>query len=216
MTDDDELIVSDDGSTDETLDIIQQLHDSRIKIIHNTKHGYVSNFENALQNAQGKYIFLSDQDDVWYDKKIEKCILLLQRYKLIVHNAKLINQYGNEIGISYFSTLHQRKSFIANLYKTRFLGCCMTFDNTILKECLPFPKRIVAHDYWIGMYALFKYPNNICFVDEELIGYRRHGNNVSSSSEKSTNSMYFKIITKRLSILICIFMRYISKTVKTN
>ena len=61
----DELIISDDGSKDNTLEILASLNDSRIKIYHHSApHGVVSNFENAIKHASGDYIFLSDQDDI--------------------------------------------------------------------------------------------------------------------------------------------------------
>ena len=57
----DELIISDDGSKDNTLEILASLNDSRIKIYHHSApHGVVSNFENAIKHASGDYIFLSD------------------------------------------------------------------------------------------------------------------------------------------------------------
>ena len=62
----DEVIISDDHSTDNTLDIVKGLNDNRIKIVMNNREkGYTSNFENALSYAIGDYIFLSDQDDIW-------------------------------------------------------------------------------------------------------------------------------------------------------
>ena len=72
---DDELIISDDGSNDRTLDILFSYEDSRIKILHNRAcHGFVGNFENALSHAKGDYIFLSDQDDIWKKEKVQKVI----------------------------------------------------------------------------------------------------------------------------------------------
>lgn len=212
LSEEDEIIISDDGSTDNTVSIIQGINDSRIKLIYNKgNHGFISNFENALNKATGKYIFLSDQDDIWEHGKLEMCIQQLQKYKLVVHDALLIDQNNKYLGKNYFETLHQHSNFLYNLYKTRFLGCCMAFKAEILQECLPFPKKIVGHDYWIGMYTLFKYPQETYFFNKPLIKYRRHGNNVSSSSEKSNNSFFFKLITKRYNILICIFNRYITR-----
>lgn len=79
----------------------------------------------------------------------------------------------------------------------------------MLVECLPFPKNIVAHDYWIGMYWLFKYHRNIYFSEEVLMRYRRHGGNVSTSSEKSNNSFFYKVLTKRLFLLEAVIKRFI-------
>ena len=71
INEDDEIIISDDGSQDKTLDVIQEITDSRIVIIKNDsrRHGIIGNFQNALKHANGEYIFLSDQDDVWCKEK---------------------------------------------------------------------------------------------------------------------------------------------------
>ena len=70
LAESDEVIVSDDGSTDGTIDLITSLNDPRIKIVSNSgRKGYVGNFENALKHTTGDYIFLSDQDDIWYPNK---------------------------------------------------------------------------------------------------------------------------------------------------
>ena len=69
---DDEVVVSDDGSTDRTLSIIRDYNDNRLRIISNSgKHGVVYNVENALREVKGDYIFLADQDDVWLPGKVE-------------------------------------------------------------------------------------------------------------------------------------------------
>lgn len=210
LTTNDELIISDDGSTDETLRIINDFHDCRIKLMFNTqKNGFIGNFENALRHASGNYIFLSDQDDIWELNKIERCLYFLQRYDMVVHNALLVNYKGDSLNKNYFDTLHTSNGFLYNFYKTRFLGCSMVFKRKVLEECLPFPKNIVAHDYWIGMYWLFKYHQNVYFSEEVLMRYRRHGGNVSTSSEKSKNSFFYKVLTKRLFLLEAVIKRFI-------
>ena len=68
----DELIVSDDGSSDSTLQVLDSFHDSRIKVFSGPRTGLTYNFENAIKNANGDYLFLSDQDDVWECNKVER------------------------------------------------------------------------------------------------------------------------------------------------
>lgn len=204
LSDEDELIISDDGSSDDTIEIIQSFGDSRIKLIWNSdKKGIVGNFENALNNASGDYIFLSDQDDIWKENKVEKVLGYLTECDLVVHDAELIDGNGCFLGRNYYSILHHYTSFLANLWKSRFLGCCMAFTKEVKNECLPIPSRLRSHDYWIGMYTLAKH--KVCFVPDILLMYRRHENNVSSSSEKSKNTFYYKI-RKRLTIVIEIFL----------
>lgn len=86
-----EIIVSDDGSKDDTISILESYHDKRIKIFHHPKgggtHKYynalycaTSNFGYAMQKAKGDYIFLSDQDDVWLPNKVAVALTALTRW----------------------------------------------------------------------------------------------------------------------------------------
>lgn len=197
---DDEIIISDDGSQDDTINILLSFHDNRIVILHNHgKHGFVGNFENALEHAKGDVIFLADQDDIWHPSKVQRVLAALEDNDIVVHNAELIDGSGKSLGETYYSTLHHHSGFWANLLKSRYLGCCMAFRKEVLRYCLPFPKGVVAHDYWIGMMGMTKYRS--IFINDVLISYRRHGDNASSSSEKSNNSLYYKIVTKRMGLL---------------
>ena len=72
LRDDDELVVSDDASTDSTLDIVRSYNDPRIKIFQNENHGVAHNFENALRHASGDILYFADQDDVWLPGKLDK------------------------------------------------------------------------------------------------------------------------------------------------
>lgn len=207
----DEIIISDDGSKDQTLSIIDSFNDTRIKVFHHENdHSFTNNFENALRYAQGDYIFLSDQDDIWMSNKVPKVLQALRDYDIVVHDAELIDGKGVSMNKTYFSTMHNHTSFIANLWKTRWLGCCMAFKHDVLMYCMPFPKGIVAHDYWIGMMGMtsFKY----CFMNDVLLQYRRHGGNVSPSGEKSNNTLWYMIFTKRLPLLLAIFKRKLNRS----
>lgn len=208
LGEDDEIIVSDDGSSDETINILNSFQDRRIKIIVNKgRHGVVPNFENALKYSSGDYIFLSDQDDVWKTNKVEVILKQLRQYDLVVHDAEMIDGEGRSLGKTYYSTMHHKKDFISNLWRTRWLGCCMAFRREVLEMCLPFPSTIVAHDYWIGMLGMLKF--RYCFIDDILICYRRHGNNTSPSGEKSANSLFYKLVTKRMNMLVALANRYL-------
>lgn len=208
LKENDELIISDDGSKDLTCEIVLSYHDPRIKLLHNTKeHGFIGNFENALRCAKGDIIFLSDQDDVWKKDKVQKVSRQLEKYKMVVHDAELINGDGDSLGKRYYECLHSKTSFIANFWKSRWLGCCMAFRKEVLMYCLPFPSHTVAHDYWIGMMGMLKF--EVKFMPDVLMYYRRHGGNASPSSEKSHETLIYKLVKKRLWLLIKIVERFL-------
>lgn len=189
---DDEVIISDDSSTDKTLEIIKSYNDSRLKLLENNHFkSPIYNLENALKQAKGDYIFLADQDDVWFPNKVEKLLLCLTDYDCVVSDATVVNSDMTVIHESFMEINHSRKGFVNNLIKNGFLGCCMAFSSSLLKIVLPFPKNIPMHDSWIGLNATLK--GKVLFLDEPLIYYRRHESNASCSSEKSKNTLSTKI-----------------------
>jgi glycosyltransferase involved in cell wall biosynthesis len=99
----DELIISDDGSIDATLAIIKAFNDPRVKIFRNIhKSGPVGNFENALKNAKGEYIFLADQDDIWLSEKLNRHLSFHSQYDLVISDAEVVDESGNVIHPSFF------------------------------------------------------------------------------------------------------------------
>src|SRR5882672_7797772 len=100
-----ELIVSDDASTDNTLQVIQNVLsecDFAVKTIRNeTALGFRDNFLQACLLAQGDFIAFCDQDDIWHPTKLEKCSEFFEdkRVSLIVHAARLIDENSNQIGM---------------------------------------------------------------------------------------------------------------------
>ena len=188
LTGDDEIILSDDGSKDRTLDIVNAYHDHRIHVYRNEKHGYVHNFENALKRAKGDYIFLSDQDDIWFPEKVKCCTELLSNYVMVNHNSILTNGEGESLGVDFFSQHHSKGGYWQTLLRNSYSGCCMAFRRDVLDYALPFPGNVISHDIWLGLIAEKK--GSCCFYSQPLIYYRRHGNNASSTSDKSKFSCW--------------------------
>lgn len=188
LGEEDELIVSDDGSTDATLSLLAGLGDSRIRLFYNERHGFVHNFENALCQARGEYIFLSDQDDLWLPQKVSTCLKLLQNCLLVTHNARLIDGEGKDMGQDFFSLHRSKGGFWHNLLRNSHVGCCMAFRRELLQHALPFPQQLITHDIWLGLVA--EKVGKTCMYPLPLICYRRHHGNVSSTSEKSRLSVW--------------------------
>lgn len=195
---DDEVIISDDGSSDHTEFLIRALNDSRIKFLNHTKHKskyniskVAKNFEFALKNSSGDVIFLSDQDDIWMPDKVSNTLSYLSCFDLVVSNCSLVDQNQNIIAKSYFEIFNSRPGILNNLYKNSYLGSCMAFKRSILGHCIPFPAGPIGHDIWIGLVAeIFNF--KIIFADFTGILYRRHPSSVTSSGFKSENTLIFR------------------------
>ena len=202
----DEVIVSDNGSTDKTLEIVKDFNDSRIHIIHfGAKKGPIWNFENALGHATGDFIFLADQDDIWESDRIEQAIPQLGKHILTVCNCKIINASGDvSQEATFFDLKKSGPGILKNFVSNTFLGCCLGFKKDLLPKILPFPKDIPMHDWWIGLCAS-KYGETY-FIEKPGISYRRHGQNASSASEKSQSDVVDKFLF-RFSLLKALILK---------
>ncbi|MFD1121513.1 glycosyltransferase family 2 protein [Methylophilus flavus] len=209
----DEVLVSDDGSSDNTIKIIRAIEDSRIKILplSNTRLGIVKNFERTLSAASGDYIFLCDQDDIWLENKVNRTIESLRYSVLTVSDCKVVDANLLEVSPSFFALRNSGPGFIRNLYKNAYLGCCIAFRKELMSYILPFPQSAPMHDMWIGLIA--QTVGRVSFIREPLVLYRRHGKNASSTAEKSNFSLY-KQIKIRLVLCCLVILRYIRNTVR--
>jgi glycosyltransferase involved in cell wall biosynthesis len=198
-----EVIVSDDGSADNTEKIVRAFHDPRIKFIQGPCTGLVNNYESLLSLASGEYIFLSDQDDVWYPNKVEVMLDYLQMYDMAVSDCRVVDEELNVIHSSFFAFRHSGPGIIRNLMQNSYLGCCISFRRRLLAFALPFPTNLPMHDWWLGLVAeIF---GDIVFIDQPLMLYRRHGGNASSTTGRSFAS-WGKRFHWRIS-LFCALMR---------
>lgn len=189
----DEIVIADDGSNDNTLSIISDFDDRRIKVIDGAhRHSPVWNFEKALSAAKGDYIFLSDQDDEWMPDKLKTMLHYLADNACVVSDNIVVDDDNQIIADSFYKHNGTRQGKYFNLLiKNGYLGCCMAFNRSVLETSLPFPQNTPMHDIWIGNVAAFHY--NVKFISEKLIKFCRHGDNASTTAAKSKYNTWEKI-----------------------
>ena len=189
----DEVVVSDDGSTDGTIDIVRSLNDRRIRIVDGPRrHSPTLNFERALRNAKGEYVFLADQDDVWLEGKVRRCVEELQKCDCVVSDARVTDSCLNTTSESLFKLMHVKRGRLSNLlWRNGYTGCCMAFKREVLSKALPFPTDIPMHDIWIGNVAAFC--GRLRFIDDRLLLFRRHDATASCNGKGSTYSLWQKL-----------------------
>lgn len=196
----DELIISDDSSNDDTLDIIQGFNDKRIILLPNQKfRNPIFNFENAINHSNNDFIFLSDQDDLWNENKVVRMLEVLDTFDMVVSDCSIIDEQDKIKIDSFFYTNGISSGIIGNLIKNSYIGCCMAFNRKILKRALPFPKDIPMHDIWLGFVAELYFKTY--FVKEKLTYYREHSNNASSASKLESPFTLFEKLKFRVNLL---------------
>lgn len=203
---DDEIVISDDMSTDETINILKSYNDNRIKIyihqkepnpyngVFKTLYFINRNINNALKYAQGDYIFIADQDDIWMPNKVLTVVSMLKAGAgYVIHDYVAIDEDGIEI-CNYRKTHRRKESLLANLIRTNFKGCCVAFSKELYSKIYPIPAIAVEHDTWFGICA---YKNKtISYIDDVLLKYRRYTGVVSPEDGKSTNSLWVKLLRR--------------------
>lgn len=179
----DNIVIVNDCSIDQTLDIIHQIKDPRITVINNEVNvGVIKSFEKSIAHALGDIIFLSDQDDIWMAGKVAEIVNIFRSDKdvtIVATDAMFIDEQDKVIGESFFKKMGRfRSGWLQTLIKNRYLGCTLAFRKEMTEYILPFPDNIPIHDTWIGMV------NDIYgksyYIDKPLIQYRRHSSNVTS------------------------------------
>jgi glycosyltransferase involved in cell wall biosynthesis len=195
---DDEIIISDDSSTDSTIQIIKSIGDPRVRLyINDNSSGRpTENFQNALGKAKGDYIFLADQDDVWLENKYQKVTTLLESNDLVLSNSIVVDQELKELYPSFFELHGSSKGILRNAIKNSYFGSCMAFKKELLNYALPFPpSREIGHDVWLGLVA--EIVGKVYFTNEPLILYRRHPSAVTSHGMgKSKRSILTKLLSR--------------------
>ena len=203
----DQLVIVDDCSFDNTVNIIESFKDPRIKLFKNIKNiGVVGTFNRALKIAKGDIILLSDQDDDWLENKVSfiRNFFLSNKIDLLVHDAK-IKQGESIVSNSLFEQIGSSSGLFKNIFSNTYTGCCMSFRRSILKKILPIPnKKGIFHDAWIGILTKF-YRFRVIFIATPLIVYNRHESNVSTMKRRSI----LKIIPDRINLIISLIRRII-------
>lgn len=179
--------VCDDGSSDNSLDIIRK-HNlfAKNKIqIHLTSggNGAMKNFRRTLGYCTEDFIALCDQDDYWVTDKLERMIKKTEGKDpkipiLIFSDLQIVDSSLNEIHSSFFSNssksalCQKPQDFVVN---NHIPGCAMLFNNAAKRCFEPIPDNVKMHDWWIVfMISIF---GEIIYLDDSLIKYRQHANN---------------------------------------
>ena len=208
----DEIIISDDGSTDSTLQIVAEFASSngvaqapvwRVES-RTTPLAVSGNFASALRKVHGEFVALADQDDAWEPDRLEKALAHFEDGVLLVHSdATLIDASGRPTG-TLMSALRLTSSERRNLLSGRALdallrrnvvtGATTMIRASLLEQALPIPEGWV-HDEWLALVAAAQ--GGVLFQENPLIRYRQHGNNEIGASKTDYDEATRRLREKR-------------------
>lgn len=199
----DEIVISDDGSTDNTMQILQEfvnLYPDIIKVYSdNPRQGFAYNFSHAISYCSGDILFLCDQDDIWNPKKVEHIVDVYHKYPdalCVFHNALSVDSKGKPNNVPFNSFVQSLaiehpigaivkvpgypNCEIASSFPLN--GMIMSISQELLKTAYPFPPIPSQHDGWLWFCseALDK-----CYYLNEILTNRRiHTNNTSGAGKQ--------------------------------
>jgi rhamnosyltransferase len=190
-----ELLIRDDGSTDDTLSIIRDYlqKDSRIQILeHSGTDGgsTLGNFSALLAAAYERgadYVFCCDQDDVWEPNKLELMLLKMRQLEgidrepsLLHHDLAVVNEKLELTADSFIELMQLRPRDEQNperlISRNEVTGCAMVCNRALLEIALPVSRKAVMHDWWLVLCAA--YFGRLAYTPEKLVKYRQHGDNL--------------------------------------
>ncbi len=206
----DEVVLVDDGSSDDTSAVAHELaQTSKLSIhVHSNANnlGVTANFERAVQLCMGDVVFLCDQDDVWHPTKLDR---MMDRFEgdpelgLVFSNANLLDASLQSLNETLWKALRfeqrERSQLVTSrafeLLLRRYLvtGATMAFRRSYLDMLVPFSKHLL-HDAWIAL--ILSSVSRIGIVEDTLVDYRQHASQQVGERDKM-RSMWTQFKTAR-------------------
>ncbi len=186
------ITVCDDGSKDHTIEIVKEYimrYPEKVELHQNEENkGVKLNFLEAVRKSPYQYLMFSDQDDYWYQEKIEmtikKLLAMEKKYGtkkplVVFADATVTDERRNVIHPSFHKSgkLNCRAlSLNRMLMENKLIGCTMAMNGDVKNYVTSLPKQLRMHDWWIALIATSF--GKIGYLDKALLDYRQHGNNV--------------------------------------
>lgn len=179
--------------------------------------GYEKAFETLIQKSTADILAFCDQDDIWMPNKIEKCVRQLEQdQSLAVVSDKSIIDSKDTIVIEsvkqqssrYFDRWETGDDIAKyDLFICYAVGMSMVVDGDFARKSMPI-SRYTAHDKWLLACAASE--GSVSYINEPLVLYRRHGNNVSGTlmDVHSKKDYYTNRILRRKGLLDDFFKKY--------
>lgn len=189
-----DVFVRDDGSVDDSLSILSGYPVHLLPGTQNlgSKSSFAVLLAHAFENSNADYFMFCDQDDVWYEGKVEKSLKKIQAMEaqygcipLLVHtDLEVVDSSLTTVAASmwrYEYILPNKNSFSRLLIQNTITGCTIIINRKLAEKCLAIPGQAIMHDWWLGLVASCF--GKIGFINEATIKYRQHGSNTIGAKQ---------------------------------
>ena len=184
----DEIIIVDDCSTDESIQILKEYsqHNKAIRIFVNERNlGFLENFSLAISKTTGDYVALADQDDIWLENHIESLISNIGNNAICVGESELIDSSGNSIGKTfnelrgnyYIPQGNIQKAYRIIYNSNPYRGADMLIQREWVQTFLPIPKEVAFHDTFLSACAALT--SGLAVINDIVSYYRIHEGQVT-------------------------------------
>lgn len=182
-----ELIIIDDGSLDQSVEIVEQFakRDDRIKLLVNTENCGIAKTRNrGIEEAEGQYIAFLDSDDAWYPEKLKTqvSIMLEKNLDFSCTSYSIVNEENERIGARL---LEEGNREYSDLLKTNFVGCLTAMLTKKLLDEYPMPN--VKHEDYATWLTILKQGYEVYVINQELSIYTKRSTSVSSNKVNTIN-----------------------------
>jgi glycosyltransferase involved in cell wall biosynthesis len=202
-----EIIIGDDGSTDETMDIItafKSAHPTLVSVHHTSKDepkGPLHNFSRLMRMSNSDYSMFCDQDDMWDENKVETTISIIHELELksphnmpvaVFCDMRVIDRDGHPFRSSFFNDLHALSNVAvqrlittpSTFLVTNFVsGTSLGFNRSLRMLTQNPPAGAYLHDCWVLLVGGLV--GKVAFIPERLASYRLHGRNTAGAQPAS-------------------------------
>lgn len=202
---DDEIVVSDDGSTDDTVARVKALADPRIHVIEDgVRLGYQGNFARAIAASNGAHVFFSDQDDICLPQRIPASLDRLAHSACVCGDAVVVDVDLSPLQTSYFKARRAKFDALSLFLRPAVIGATMACRRDFLLANLPFPDG-VPHDLWLSVQASRR--GKLSVVAAPFILYRRHQSALSATGSNSRRPLALRLRERLLLLWALVYRR---------
>ncbi len=197
-----ELLIIDDGSEPSVKETLCDIKDERMRVIENPGNkGLPYSLNRGLEEAEGKYIFRMDADDICANNRIESQVDWFEKYLDIDVIASYAQTFGDR-KVIYKSGCKDSQIKAGFLWKNELVHPTVAFRAEVMKKKeIRYRKGVASEDYELWSRMAFEYECRFAVIPETLLCYRLHGGQVTKNNARNLEMHEFEIIRYNLKLL---------------